>query len=494
MGNMDTGGQLRKTAKHSTIYAFGTMLSRITALVMLPIYTRYLSPTDYGVLELLIMAIEFAGILVGLRISQAMFRFYILAEDEQEKKVIVSTVLISIIASSSLGAAALYLAAEPLSLLIFGSIEYVYELQIFAFTLITNAVLAVGQTYIRARQMPILFVSIGAATLALQVTLNIIFVVMLEMHVTGVVYSSLLSGIIVSAGYTLYMIGGVGIHYSTAVALRLIAFLSPLILASIAAFYVAYADKYFLRAFGSLAAVGLYALAARISSILETLYHSFNMSWSADRFEIFKHENARAIYSQVFRFLSAALILIGAGLALFANDFFRVMTAPEFYPAGNIVPLLVAAGIARIYTMFCNFGIMLNERTRHIAEASWLKVIVASAGYILLIPYLGVYGAALTLLASNLIELFWVNRHATRAYDMGLMWSPAAGMLLAATVCVVAGMMLPAGDIAGLAGRTILYLLLVTAIYLMPVWHGNDREMMKAGVGKLRNLVASRRT
>jgi len=77
---------------------------------------------------------------------------------------------------------------------------------------------------------------------------------------------------------------------------------------------------------------------------------------------------------------------------------------------------------------------------------------------------------------------------------MGLKWSPAAGMLLVATVCIVAGMLLPAGDIAGLAGRIILYLLLVTAIYLMPVWHGNDREMMKAGVGKLRNLVLSRRT
>ena len=461
MATLFSGGQLKKTAKHSAIYAFGTMLSRITALVMLPIYTRYLSPADYGVLELLSMAIEITGILVGLRISQAMFRFYILAEGEQEKDEIVSTVLFTVLASSTFGAALLYLAAEPLSALIFGSDRYVYEFQLFAFTLITNAVLAVGQTYMRARQMPVLFVSVGALILVLQVVLNVIFVVMLELHVRGVVYSALLSGAIVASGFLVYIIADVGIHYSRAIARRLVGFVAPLILASIGAFYVAYADKYFLRLFGSLAEVGLYALAARISTIPETLYHAFNMSWSADRFEISKYENARGIFSQVFRFLSAALVLAGAGLALFAGDFFHIMTAPEFYPAGSIVPLLVAAGIVRINTMFCNFGIMLNKRTRYIAEASWMKVVIASAGYILLIPYLGVYGAALTLLVSNALELYWVNRKATREYDMGLQWMSAGMMMLAGIACVAAGTLMPVGEPEWFVGRMALYVALL---------------------------------
>lgn len=489
MATLLSGGQLKKTAKHSAIYAFGTMLSRITALVMLPIYTRYLSPADYGVLELLSMAIEITGILVGLRISQAMFRFFILAEGEQEKDEIVSTVLFTVLASSTFGAALLYLAAEPLSALIFGSDRYVYEFQLFAFTLITNAVLAVGQTYMRARQMPVLFVSVGALILVLQVVLNVIFVVMLELHVLGVVYSALLSGAIVALGFLVYIIADVGIHYSRAIARRLVGFVAPLILASIGAFYVAYADKYFLRLFGSLAEVGLYALAARISTIPETLYHAFNMSWSADRFEISKHENARGIFGQVFRFLSAALVLAGAGLALFAGDFFHIMTAPEFYPAGSIVPLLVAAVIVRIYTMFCNFGIMLNERTRHIAEASWMKVVVATGGYLLLIPYLGVYGAALTLLASNLVEFYWVNRSATRCYDMGLRWIPAGAMLIAGSVCVVAGILLPVGEMAWFITRLVFFSCLMVVIYRMPVWEDKDRDIMKAGFNKLRGIV-----
>ena len=80
----EKSGHLKSTAKHSAIYAIGALISRLTALVMLPIYTRYLTPADYGVIELLTMAIEITGILVGLRITQALFRFYILAKDRRE--------------------------------------------------------------------------------------------------------------------------------------------------------------------------------------------------------------------------------------------------------------------------------------------------------------------------------------------------------------------------------------------------------------------------
>jgi O-antigen/teichoic acid export membrane protein len=488
MARLAAGSQLRKTAAHSGVYALGTMLGRITSLVMLPIYTRYLTPADYGVLELLLMAIEISGILVGMRISQAMFRFYILANDETEKNVIVSTVLLSIVLTSCIGAGILYLLAKPLTILIFGDSGYQAELQMFAGLLVTNAITAVGLSYVRARRMPVVYLLIGVATLVLQVTLNVVFVVILELHVRGVVYSSLGSGIIVATAFLLYLFGSTGLKYSFAVARRLYGFVAPLIVASIAAFYVAYADKYFLRLFGSLATVGLYSLAARLCSILETLFNAFNMSWNADRYEIVKHDNAHEIFRQVFRFMSAVLVLAGAGLALFAGDFFRIMTDPQFYPASSIVPLLAAAVIVRIYAMFCNFGVMLGERTVHIAQASWLKVVVASAGYILLIPAIGVYGAALTLLASNLVEFYWINRYAIRYYDMQLPWKSAGAMLAAGVVCVVTGISLPVGEPVWLLARLLCYGFLVAVIYLMPVWEDDDRALMKSGFRKFTAL------
>lgn len=479
---------LKKAVKHSAIYATGTVLRRITGLVMLPIYTRYLTPADYGVIELISMAIELASILVGLRISQAMFRYYILAEAELEKRVIVSTVLLTILGSSFVGAILLSVGAEPLALLIFGNAEYVYEFQLFAFTLITNAIAAVGLSYLRARQMPVLFVTIGAATLAIQVTLNIIFVVMLEMHVRGVAYSALISGVLVALGLATYVFMSAGLHFSREIAVKLVKYVSPLIVASLGAFYVAYADKYLLRIFGGLTEVGLYALAARLSSVLATAFEAFNMSWGADRFEIVKKDNAKEIYEQVFRFMSAALILTGAGLALFANDFFHVMTNPEFYPAGYLVPILILAVISRIYTVFCNFGALYCDRTRIMAEASWIKVIVASIGYISLIPVMGVYGAAIVLTLSNFIELVWVSTRSTKLYDMGLQWGSVTMMLGVAIVYVFSGLLIPEGELTYFWMRFILFCCLVWSIYLLPVWKIKEKDKMRALLSKLTAL------
>ena len=472
-------GQLRQTAKHSAIYAVGTVISRLTALVMLPIYTRYLTPSDYGVLELLSMAIDLSGILIGMRISQAMFRFYILSDDNMERQSVVSTVFFTVLIASAAGTSILYLTAAPLSATIFGTDHYILEFQLFSLTLVTNAISAVGLSYIRAQRKPVLFILIGIVNLTLQVTFNVLFVVMLHMHVIGVVYGAILSGGLVAAFLSIYLLINCGISYSQNIAKKIITYIAPLIVASLGAFYVAYADKYFLRVFGGLTEVGLYALAARIGSVLMTANQAFNMSWNADRFEIVKKTDAKVIFQQVFNYLSAILILMGAALSIFAYDFFWFMTDPKFYAAGGIVPILMLAYILNIYTMFCNFGIVLEGKTRHIAEASWIKAIFATLGYVALIPYLGIYGAATTLLIANFVELLLINQSAKKLYDMELRWKNIQLMIGWAAFFVVISVLLPYGNIESFLLRIILFAILIVIFYKLPILEQSDRIKIK---------------
>jgi O-antigen/teichoic acid export membrane protein len=477
-------GQVTKTAQHSVIYAIGTMLSRLTGLIMLPIYTRYLIPADYGALALFTLAIELMGILVGIRISQAMFRFYILEEDAAQKKVIVSTVLFTAFISSVIGAVILFFSSSYLSTILFGNSEYEYEFQLFAFTLITNAVSSVGLSYIRARRKPVFFVCVSITTLALQVALNVYFIVLLNMHVEGVVLSSLISGSIVAIFLAIHVLWGTGFCYSKKMAMKLVHYVSPLILASLGTFFVAYADKYFIRLYSNLTEVGLYALAAKVSSILGTINLSFNMAWMADRFEIVKKDNALEIYGQVFRFFSAILIISGVGLSIFSNDLLRIMTDPEFYSAGNVVCLLVLAAVLQSFTTFCNFGIMLEKQTRYMAQASWYKAAVSLASCLILIPYIGLYGAALALVVSNLFELYWVNMRARNLYDMQLKWSPVVLMFALASICTILAFMLPLDSLFYFLVRVSFFIVFVLVVYFMPFWHHEDRVLMKSLIHK----------
>jgi len=482
--------QIKKTATHTAIYAVGVVTRRLASLVMLPIYTRYLTPADYGVVELLSMAIDIATILIGLRISQAMFRYYVLAEKEEEKREVVSTVLLTIILTSCVGATLLYLFSEPLVQIIFGSSEYILEFKLFVFTLITNAIAEVGLSYLRAQQRPIFFVLVGIVSLFTQVSLNIYFVVIENMHVTGVVYSSLISGFMIATGLSAYVFYNVGFHYSFNFVKRLIKFVAPLVVASIGAVYVAYADKYFLRIYAGLADVGLYALASRISSVLNTVYEAFNMSWQADSYHIVKNENARQIYGQFFRYVSAAIIITGVGIALFANDLFAIMTTPEYYAAGYIVPILILSVIVRIYTMFCNFGAVYREKTGVIANASWIRVSIATAGYLLLIPYLGVYGAAISLALSNVVELIWVYTQSKKQYDMDLSWNPVFAMMFIAALIVGCGLLMPIGEISFFIYRILLFVVFLSLMYFSPVCGQEGRMLITEAYKKFFDYVS----
>lgn len=484
MSDTSNSGSLKKTAKHSVIYAVGTILRRLTGFVMLPIYTQYLTPANYGTIALLTMAISIVSIIVGLRISQALFRYYMMAEGQDEKNSIVSTVLFTVMAGSLIGVVLLYSVSAPLSYLIFGSYEFVSELQLFSFTILLNAIMTTCLTYLRACRKPILFVSMSVIYLALQVIFNIVFVVIMELHVMGVIYSALCSGAFMALFLLAYTLTRVGFHYSREVAKRVIMFTLPLMVAAIGSFCVVYMDKYFLRVFAGLTEVGLYTLALRLSSIVTLVYEAFNMSWGAEQFEIVKRDNSREIFEQIFRYLAAAMFIVGAGVALFSQDILWLMAAPSFAGAGSIVPILVLAAIAVAFSNFNNFGIQLAERTRHMAESTWLKAGVALVCYLLLIPVLGTYGAAIGFLVGNLTELRWNYVNSKKYYDMELKWKAIVMMGLTSILFVSIGVALPINELTTFFIKVGLYLTLLVTFYLMPIWSDNERSTMAGLVRK----------
>ena len=68
--------KFRELVKSTGKYSIAMLARRAAGILMLPIYTRLLTPADYGVLELLDLTTSMLSILVGMRIGQALFYFY----------------------------------------------------------------------------------------------------------------------------------------------------------------------------------------------------------------------------------------------------------------------------------------------------------------------------------------------------------------------------------------------------------------------------------
>ena len=77
---------LQAFLKNSLIYTLGHLLTSGIAIFLLPIYTRYLSPAEYGVIDLFIVIAAIVNLTIALEISQGIARYYQEAKNEKEKR------------------------------------------------------------------------------------------------------------------------------------------------------------------------------------------------------------------------------------------------------------------------------------------------------------------------------------------------------------------------------------------------------------------------
>lgn len=251
---------LKRLVKHTAIYGFGTVLSKAVGFVMIPLYTRYLAPTDYGVLELLDLTITVAGIMVGLGISTSIFRFYYQYKKPSDKKEVVSTALIFITIVASAIVTLIIINASALSELVFKSTEFSQYFVWMFVSFLFSTIAAVPESYIMARQRSGVFTAIMIGTLVVNLALNILVVAFFRMGVLGIVYASALTRFLNISVLMMITFPGVGLRLSVPKLKEMLGYGLPLVPASAGQFAINFSDRFFLSQLSSLSSVGLYAL------------------------------------------------------------------------------------------------------------------------------------------------------------------------------------------------------------------------------------------
>lgn len=84
----------KKFIKHSTVYAIGNGLNRAASILLVPLYTRLLNPSEYGTLKMFYVTSSILRLLLGMVIAHATLRFYFAFDNEIDRKQIISTSLL----------------------------------------------------------------------------------------------------------------------------------------------------------------------------------------------------------------------------------------------------------------------------------------------------------------------------------------------------------------------------------------------------------------
>jgi O-antigen/teichoic acid export membrane protein len=184
-------GEFKRLSKHSAIYGLSNILSRAVALVLLPLYTRYLNPADYGVLEILTATTVFTSIVLELGLGTAVLRA-VLFSRERDEKVLFSTAFYGLTISSGVLFVILFLLAPGVARLLLDMPLYTSLLRIAFLTACLDAISIVPLNRLRMHEESIRYSAINVGRFAGGLLLNVYFIVVLGRGVEGLVIASAL--------------------------------------------------------------------------------------------------------------------------------------------------------------------------------------------------------------------------------------------------------------------------------------------------------------
>jgi O-antigen/teichoic acid export membrane protein len=475
---------------HGAIYAIGVILRNISSLIMLPIYTQHLKPSDYGVIELLGMVVDFVGIFIALQIGQAVFRYYSLAETETDKKKIINSAILMMVVMNVIGVLLVSGFAPVISRMMFDGAGFERLIRLFSLTMLFAAMSEVPMILIRAQQRPWLFVSASAFKLVMQISFNIWFVVINSMGVEGVVYSSLLTGVIFSSVLYVYAVFHTGFAFSASTMKMLATFSFPLLLGSMASFYMTSVDKYLLKHFSDLANVGLYSLAYKFGFLITAgIGMPFVSVWEPMRFSIYKEEGAQQQFANVFRLYTLVLAFVWLGISMFAEELLKIMSAHEFWTASSIVPWMVMAYMFHCWTEFSNFGIMLSGKTFHVARASVCGGVTMTVMCLLLVPRFGALGASMSASAAFFARFLWIYLMGQKYYPVKHLWSYCLSYLGFAIVLYVVSLASSDDVVSAMIEKAGLLVVYALVVWLSPLATSDDKDFVRGTVSRIVNLI-----
>ena len=431
--------RLKQLAKHSAIYGLGTLVSRIIAVLLLPVYTRFLTPADYGAIETLVAGTAILVTLLRAGTRTAFFRFYFDSPEPADRLLVLRTSFWFTMASSTVGLVTGLVFAAPISQGLFATDERT-DLVRAAFVSLW-ALMNYEQltSLFRVEQRSVSYVLATLANLVITVGATIVLVVVLELGAVGVIVGSFTGTLAVWTALLAYRREQLGLQFDIALFRRMEHFGLPLVPSGLALWAVNFSDRFFLVKLAGAAETGLYSVGVRMAAAVVLLLWAFRAAWPAFAYSIEDEDEARRTYGFVLTHLLFICSWLSLALGLLAPWLVRLLTTPEFYDAARVVaPLAFAATIFAGYIVVA-IGVSRSRRTQFNWVVSGTGALVNVALNLALIPRYGMIGAAIATIGAYATMFVGMTLRAQHVYPVAYQWWRVVVVVGAAVGLTVVG-------------------------------------------------------
>ncbi|MDP2683938.1 MAG: oligosaccharide flippase family protein [bacterium] len=483
----------KRLFKDSIIYGISGVFEQFVGFLLLPVFTRIFSPSDYGIIDIITTGASITLIVLGMGLNSATQRYYFDTKTVEEKKTIVSTSFWFLGTISIITCTFLYFLAKDISHVLFGHYEHVSIIKIAIIAIPITMLISYSKDALRLKFVPWKYNIVNIFFTLSRVGIIVYLVVILRKGIIGNFQGILLASLLTLILVIYYSRDLIKPKFSLHWLKPMLRYGIPLLFAGLAYWIVSLSDRIILLKLSTLEEVGLYSVGNKISSIMFLVISAFSLAWAPFIFSHYKEKGSSRLIVKTLTYYTIILLCISLLLSTFSFEILSIITTKEYLNATKVIGLLTLSlsflGISGILAT----GLTLSKKTKFITLATFTAAGINIAFNFILIPKFNMVGAALATLISYFILSFLYYIFSQKCFPLQFELKKLLKIFILYGIFITLSSLIILDNLLyGILLKICIVSIFILLLFVFKIFDKNEIAYLKTSINQIKNIVISR--
>lgn len=413
-----------KIVRNTAIYAIGNILPQLFGFILLPLYAKYLPPSEYGIVTNIQVLSTIISIFFTLCLDNAIYRLYYDYKTENEKKQFFGTINIFIFIVSTCFLGLLFIFNNVVSS-IYKDIPFFPFYAVGILTAYVTTFSIIPKIYYQVKEKAKNYVLLSILQFLFTTGFVIWFIIFEEQGAIGMLKGALFGNLILLPVFLRINFKIIKYTFIKKILKSSLAYSLPIIPYVLSNWIINMSNRIFIDQYYTTADNGIYGFSQKIASIAPIITTAIALAYNPHFFRTansVEPQKAKEELKKLNSYIINFMLFVCFMIAFFSRDFIELFINHKYLESYKIIPLLVTGNALIGFIGFSNLSFSQEKKTK---QLMYIVAIVAAFSIFInfiLIPPFGIYGAAVAVILSNAFYAVLSYHFSKRYYFVSFNW------------------------------------------------------------------------
>lgn len=390
--------KIKSLSKDTLTYGVSTMVSRFLNFILVPFYTNFISPAEYGIVANIFAYIAILNVLFSIGMESGYFKFASSLEVGNKKQNF-SHPFIAVFINALILSSVIFFFPAVFEPFFQTGYDHLILIKYTALILFFDAIVLVPFAYLRLNNKAKIFAMFKVINVVINVAMNLILIIGFKMGIEAILISNVIASFCTVLLLLPVIIKNLDFEFNRELFSELLRFSLPYIPAGISSNIIQVIDRPILLYLTDDKVTGIYTANYKLGIIMMLFVTIFDFAWRPFFLNHAKDPDAKKIFSKVMTLFIAVGSMICLATSVFLPEIIKIF-GQDFRSGYYIIPVVLLAYLFNGIYVNLMPGIYFEKKTKYLPLITGIAAGLNVGVNFLLIPVMGMMGAALATLVS----------------------------------------------------------------------------------------------